>query len=239
MELALKVLSGLCWTCVYAAAIRAGFRDRTYALPAFALGLNLVWEALYFAGGAIYWNDYSGDIHVQTVVNGLWLALDIGIVVTYVRFGPRQWPMLTRPGFWAMSALILVVSGGVQAAILAQFGPESGARYSAFAQNLLMSVLFIAMLYNRRSTEGQSRFIAVNKMVGTLAPTIASGFIGEYRPFVAIAGVLCLGTDVVYLIYFEGVRNPVGWAGEMVRRLVQPISAAAVATTDPMTADRT
>ena len=235
MEFALKVLSGLCWTCVYAAAVRVGFRDRTYALPAFALGLNVVWEAIYFAGGVFYWRDYGGDVRTQTVINGLWLILDVGVVVTFVRFGPRQWVGLAKAGFVAMSALILVVSLGVQVAFLTQFGAETGARYSAFAQNLLMSVLFIVMLEQRRSAAGQSNVIAVNKLVGTLAPTISSGFIGEFRPFIAITGLLCLVTDVVYLLYLNAVRRPDGKLGSLARTFVRP---AAVVGSEPVTEGR-
>jgi hypothetical protein len=42
-----------------------------------------------------------------------------------------------------------------------------------------MSVLFIAMLARRGNREGQSLSIAINKWIGTLAPTILYGLIGE------------------------------------------------------------
>jgi hypothetical protein len=44
MALFLTVLSGLAWTIVYAEGIRLGFRDRTYAIPLAALGLNFAWS---------------------------------------------------------------------------------------------------------------------------------------------------------------------------------------------------
>ncbi|SDT32357.1 transmembrane-type terpene cyclase [Actinoplanes derwentensis] len=226
MEAALKVLSGVCWTCVYVAAIRAGLRDRTYALPLFAIALNLAWELLYFSGGVIYWDDYPAGIHAQTVINGLWLIVDVGIIVTFVRFGPAQWPGLTREGFAVMSAMALIAAAGVQAAFLAQFGAEDGARYSAFTQNLVMSVLFVAMLHRRRDTSGQSNFIAVSKLLGTLAPTIASGFMGQFRPFVAIIGSVCLAVDILYLLYFNAVAYPDSGPGRALDRFVVPVARA-------------
>jgi hypothetical protein len=42
-----------------------------------------------------------------------------------------------------------------------------------------MSILFIGMLVRRRSREGQSLTIAVNKWIGTLAPTALYGVLGE------------------------------------------------------------
>ena len=54
----------------------------------------------------------------------------------------------------------------------AEFPDFWGARYSAFAQNLLMSVLFIVMLVGRKGVRGQSMTIAIFKWLGTLAQTI-------------------------------------------------------------------
>ena len=47
MILFLTIVSGLAWTVVYVDAIRIGFRDRSYAIPAAALGLNFAWEAIH------------------------------------------------------------------------------------------------------------------------------------------------------------------------------------------------
>jgi hypothetical protein len=44
--------------------------------------------------------------------------------------------------------------------------------YSAFAQNLMMSTLFITMLVRRNNVQGQAMYIAIFKWLGTLAPTI-------------------------------------------------------------------
>ena len=44
MVLALTLLSGIAWTVVYVFAIRIGFQQRTYAIPAAALALNIAWE---------------------------------------------------------------------------------------------------------------------------------------------------------------------------------------------------
>jgi hypothetical protein len=60
-----------------------------------------------------------------------------------------------------------------------EFGVRVGVGYSAFLQNLLMSVLFIDMFVKRGGREGQSLTIAVNKWIGTLAPTILFGVLGN------------------------------------------------------------
>ena len=79
-----------------------------------------------------------------------------------------------------------------------------GAGYSAFLQNLLMSVLFIDMLVRRGSREGQSLTIAVNKWLGTLAPTILFGIVGDGgfprgSFLILVLGILCSIFDLTYI----------------------------------------
>ena len=78
------------------------------------------------------------------------------------------------------------------------------ATYSAYLQNLLMSILFIVMLVQRGNAEGQSMIIAVAKFIGSLAPTILVGVLGagsvdEPNLFVLIIGILMAIFDVIYI----------------------------------------
>jgi hypothetical protein len=77
-------------------------------------------------------------------------------------------------------------------------GAGLGAWYSAFIQNLIMSILFIQMLYTRRNSKGQNQLIAVSKWIGTLAPTIMFGVILENR-LVLMLGIFCSIFDLIYI----------------------------------------
>ena len=94
----------------------------------------------------------------------------------------------------------------LQLAFLGQFGEQLASRYSAFLQNLLMSVLFIGMFVARNRPEGQSRFIAVNKWLGTLAPTLVYG-VFEQNLLVIVAGALCSVFDLIYIGLLVWVRK--------------------------------
>src|SRR3954467_5382788 len=67
MTLALTLLSGVAWTVVYVVAIRIGFQQRTYAIPAAALALNIAWESIYATHGVV-----AGNLSLQTYVNVAW-----------------------------------------------------------------------------------------------------------------------------------------------------------------------
>src|ERR1022692_4116431 len=188
----LTVLSGLAWTIVYVVCIRVGLRDRTYAMPLAALGLNIAWESTYAAHGL------AGAVGAPPGINLAWALIDLVIVYTFFRFGRAEFPTLSGPLFAGWGVLIFASSYVVQWLFIGQFGWTDAAKYSAFLQNLLMSGLFIAMLVARRGTRGQSMLIAVPKWIGTLAPTIAVG-VYEHSPFILGLGVLCTVFDLTYI----------------------------------------
>src|SRR5688500_15022668 len=182
VRLLLTVISGLCWTIVYIDGIRVGFRDKSYAIPFYALALNFAWEALY-----TYHGFRINGVDAQNIFNAAWLTFDIGILYTYFRFGRKYFGgrLLNPPAdaggtdklFIGWSVLGLLTAFAIQYAVIREFGVAKGAAYSAFPQNLIMSILFIAMLAKRGRREGQSVLIAVSKWIGTLAPTILLGVV--------------------------------------------------------------
>jgi hypothetical protein len=200
IKLILTIISGVCWTIVYLDGIRIGFRDKSYAIPFYALALNFAWELLYTIFGF-----RTNGVTVQNVFNAVWFMFDVGILYTYFKFGRKYFPRhLSGSAFVAWSVLALVTALGVEYSFIREFGVAKGAGYSAFLQNLLMSILFIAMLVRRRSAEGQSLAIAINKWIGTLAPTILYGVLGEGgfprgSLLILTAGIFCSVFDLIYI----------------------------------------
>ena len=211
IKLSLTLISGICWTVVYVEGIRVGFKDRSYAIPFYALALNLAWELLHTTFG------FQEGVSVQTIINAVWFAFDVGILYTYFKYGRRYFPRyLPARWFAGWSMLGLLTALCVEYAFIREFGVAVGAGYSAFLQNLLMSVLFIDMFVRRGGSEGQSLYIAVNKWVGTLAPTILFGIVGDGgfpqgSLLILVLGIFCSVFDLIYvwmLLKQEVVRAP-------------------------------
>jgi hypothetical protein len=192
MTLFLTILSGLAWSAVYVECIRVGLRDRTYAMPMAALGLNIAWESTYAA------HDLVGTVGAQGIINLVWALTDVIIVYTFFRFGRAEFPTLSGAFFVGWGVLVFASSYAVQWLFIGEFGWSDAGGYSAFLQNLLMSGLFLAMLVARRGPRGQSMLIAVAKWIGTLAPTIAFGAY-KHSPFILGIGILCSVFDLVYI----------------------------------------
>ena len=201
VSLSLTALSGLCWTIVYIDAIRLGFRDKTYAMPLWALALNFSWELINSVLGY-----REVGLSLQVFINMVWAIFDTFIVLTYFLFGYRYIKKyLSYEYFMYWGFIVFSVAFVVQYAFIMQFGLPHGRAYAAFLQNLLMSILFISMRVERQNNEGQSLTIAVGKCVGTFAPTILFGLIGagglgRPNPFLLIIGLLCFGFDIIYIL---------------------------------------
>ena len=227
MVLAMTLLSGVAWTVVYVFAIRIGFQQRTYAIPAAALALNIAWETIYASRGLA-----TADFSVQTFVNLAWAVADVLIVYTYLRYGRRELPaFVSRPMFVGWSILIFITAYIVQWLFVIEFGWVDAPKYAAFLQNLLMSILFIAMFVARRGPRGQSIVIAVAKWIGTLAPTIAFGALAGSM-FILSLGILCSVFDLAYLglliwAHQSRVLEPVD------RAPARTLSVTAVGTSTP------
>lgn len=194
MEMFLLLLSGIAWSIVYIDSIRIGFKDKSYAIPLYALGLNIAWETIYTVHDLVF------DISVQAFVNLAWMCLDAVIVYTYFKFGKRDYPENAKKHFVPFSILSFATCAVIQLAFFLSFDPLPAAQYSAFAQNAAMSILFVVMLFRRNSTRGQSMTIAVAKWIGTLAPTILQGVVWGINPYIILTGLVCSVFDILYIV---------------------------------------
>lgn len=191
----LMALSGIFWMIVYIDGIRIGFRDKTYCMPLFALALNITWEALYLCDEIFVLK----IVNVQLFSKIAWLCLDIPLLITYLKYGKKECRSgLEKKAFIPSAVFALSVSAVLQLAFYKEFGSVYGDLFSSFLQNLLMSVIFIVLLFRRQSTKGQSMLIAVSKCIGTLTPTIALGLL-EKQSFILDIGILIFITDVIYI----------------------------------------
>lgn len=209
MEIFLTLASGLGWIIVYEECIRLGLKQKTCAMPFFALGLNFAWELIYTLADIFLQvhGPLTGMTLAQTIANAAWVCLDVVILSTYFRFGRKEWPrFIDGQYFIPWSILGLVCCFALQIVFIVEFGFFFAAEYSAFLQNLLMSVLFIAMYIRRGSMEGQSLLLAVAKWIGTLAPTLLMGVI-QYNALVLVCGIFCSVFDLIYIVLLATDRK--------------------------------
>ncbi|RNI27559.1 hypothetical protein EFA69_15655 [Rufibacter immobilis] len=160
----LMVSSGLFWTITYLLILRRGYEDKTYGMPMVALCANVSWEFIF---SFVYPHPQP-----QLAIDYLWLLFDLGIVGQYLWYGRKEFPEQLPPRLFYGTFLFTLVYCALTIAFMAQEFEDYIGIYAAFAQNLLMSVLFIRMLLKRSSSKGQSLYIGLSKLVGTVFPSI-------------------------------------------------------------------
>ena len=156
--------SGILWTLTYILMIRRGFKDKTYGMPLAALSANIAWEFIF--------SFIEPCQPPQLYVNIIWFSFDAIILYQFFKYGMSEIKGLSRTQFIAFSLLSLTIGFFAVLFITYEFKDFLGA-YSAFSQNLMMSILFVVMLYRRNSARGQSIYIAVFKCIGTVFPSLA------------------------------------------------------------------
>jgi hypothetical protein len=196
----LIILSGLSWIAIYAEAARVGLRDKSYAIPVWAIGLNLSWAVMH----TLLVGQVDGPT-LPVFIVAVRLELDIVILYTWFKFGAKHFP--SNPGeawFIPWSLLVIAVSFILHSAFILEFGTEHGLAYTAVMQNLVMSMLFIAMLSRRKSKRSQSMIIGMAKLTASLSTTIFYGIVeveASHGPnyLLLVIGFLSCLFDLIYI----------------------------------------
>lgn len=192
----LCIISGLCWSAVYIDSIRTGFRQKTYCMPLFALGLNIAWEGIYAYTDLFV----RKSVSLQAIANTVWFILDIFIVATYFLYSKNECTTeMERKWQIPFGILVIVLCVVIQLLFIVEFGDVKAEIYSAYLQNVAMSVAYLYMLNRRRSSAGQTKLIAICKWIGTLAPTLIG--VIENNMFIVVTGIVCFILDGLYYYF--------------------------------------
>lgn len=190
------MIGGLFWSATYILIIRRGFKDKTFGMPMAALCANISWEAIF-----AFVTPHGAP---QLYVNYVWFALDAVIVVQFLKYGKKEFPNIPRWQFYAAFALGLSIAIPMILAVNYELEDTVGA-YAAFGQNLMMSVLFVMMLINRKGIGGQSFYIALFKMIGTGLSSTAFYFFRPVTQESVLLPLLFVAIFVFDLIYTVGI----------------------------------
>ncbi|MEW2581025.1 hypothetical protein [Streptomyces syringium] len=195
----IMITGGCFWYLAYILIIRVSARDRTIGMPLIGVAVNLCWEFTF-----TFVEPYPLGLKWSITI---WFCLDLVIVYQTLLYGPGQFPKLSRRTFYAAFALAVALAFPLVMAVNHSFRDPWGL-YSAYFDNLMFSVMFIAMLYSRGSSKGQSVGIAVCKLVGTAVVALSFALYPSAFPHSPLLWLLwgsCLVVDTVYLMALSRV----------------------------------
>jgi hypothetical protein len=155
---------GLGTLVIYVMMLRREIIEKVPAIPVLALCANVSWEITYAFVYPIY--------PQMRVTLFFWIPLNLVILFLAVRYGRRDFPSLSGTAYgWLVAAWSLFALSFMPLATR-EFDDRLGVYTTVFVV-VFMEASFIVMLWNRRSTVGQTMYIAVLKLV-----VDASGAVG-------------------------------------------------------------
>jgi hypothetical protein len=188
------IASGIFWIITYACVIRQGLLDRTYAMPFVALAMNITWEFLF----TFVYPSVGGIM--QETINLIWFAADVAILAIFLKYWRSDYPKhLPESYFWPMVVFTFAMVTPVMVATVSVFGRADGSVYTAYIDNLVMSVLFVSMLLRRGDRRGQSMWIAWGKLLGTLTASISQYLYDPSNVLWLVLYIEILILDVLYV----------------------------------------
>lgn len=171
-------------------------------MPLLALCANVSWEFIF--------SFILPASAPQLYINFLWFSLDTIIVIQFLIYGKRyEFPKVSYFNFYFGFTLVVILSFTIILFGSLIINDKIGV-YAAFGQNLLMSILFIRMLYKRNSLRGQSIFIAVFKMLGTGLTSLHFYLFEQISFTTLILPILYMSifiVDIAYVILIVNHKN--------------------------------
>jgi hypothetical protein len=153
---------GLLWLVAYVLIIRRGFLDRTYGMPLVPLCVNFAYELIF---GAVWPDDFP-----VYITNLVWAGLDAVMVYQYLRFGRDEWPAhYPKRLFYPTFAVVLAMAAISIVTITIDAKDQHGGNLTGWGAQLMLSAGSIFMLLRRNSPKGQSMYIGLARMLGTIS----------------------------------------------------------------------
>jgi hypothetical protein len=147
MQTIISIIGGIFWILTYIFIISKGFKDKTYGMPLIALCANISWEFIYS-----FVFPYNPP---QSFINYLWFSLDTIVVAQFLKYGKNEFLNWSSSKLYKLFIVLIASEFSIILVGSIAIGDFRGI-YSAFGQNLLMSILFVIMFFKRNSLRGQS-----------------------------------------------------------------------------------
>jgi hypothetical protein len=187
---AIVVGIALFWLLAYTLAIHRARVDRRTGIPSVVVAINFSWEFVH--------SFVIDQEPAQRPANFLWFFFDFIIVYQVMKYGKKDFPKLTDQGFkrmfWGVCAYC-----AVQHYLMAYEFRDVLGMYSGVALNVGLSASFIITFRQRRSSAGQSVYIAVFKMLGSFLAGLNVLIIFPTRTLVLFWFVIILALDLAYV----------------------------------------
>jgi hypothetical protein len=208
---------GTFWVLLYIAAVWYGVKNKSFAIPAFALPFNFSWELLTSFV-------VPNPIAVWLWVNRVWLLIDCVLLAQTLRYGADQQTTASAKRYfpWIMAVLGAFALSS-QYGYIVTFTDNLGYEV-AFLIDVVMSFLFIQRYFERPDNSTLAYAIAWFKLFGNLGVSIQTFVIfPQMHPrlpsfaFFHVLYVTLFVLDAIYIAILWSARRGVAKAAALSR----------------------
>lgn len=211
---------------------RQSLRDRTYAMPLFALMFNVGWEVIF--------SFYVAESVPEKTTFTVWMLLDLGLVYVTVKYGKNEWthaPVVVRNigkillvgvlwwcwALWALSSWWLDLDnpvnpkpGKIYKGVNGVDSTELGF-WTALVAQVVLSVSLLVQIIVREHSGGTSYAIWATRFLGSVfGLNVYYGYCwyvwpeahGYFmNPFAVCLCVTWMVADIVYVVVLKKVKK--------------------------------
>ena len=197
MPTTVDLIAGALWSFAYLLIIKRGYEDKSCGMPVLALCGNFAWELLALT------------LRVKPEITPgayMWVPPDAVIFVQCLMYGRDDFANPFIKKHFRPIVLLTFAYAFVFLFLFETRLHDDHRYYSGYCDNLVMSALFIAMLLRRGSSRGQSMYIALSKLLGTVVISVECLRLAP-RPepaFMALLAAGILTLDALYAVMLYG-----------------------------------
>ncbi|TDB67391.1 transmembrane-type terpene cyclase [Arundinibacter roseus] len=206
-------IGGLLWTSAYLLIVLKGIKDKAHGMPLVALALNFTWEFVH----VFIYPSYG----ISLYLNLSWFLIDLGITYTYFRYSYKSFEMyysINKVHWLLLSITTLVLAFMLNYYAEGYFSQLQNitTKELLFAEVLVGFIVFlfvpgcmIAMLFQRKSSQGQSFFIGLALSISIIIYVLEISFNPFHHqwgnPFMMVLMAVCIILQMYYtvLIYHQ------------------------------------
>jgi len=160
-------------------------------IPVMAVVFNTAWDTV---SSLVY-----PAVPILRVSGLMWALVDGALLWQAWRIGRKDYPGMPRTTYRWMLAGALVFAFSLMVVAPPEFG-DGHQLYTGLGATALMSFLFVTGLYRRGSTEGQTMYIGLARLIGILSAITVAAQVFPDRHLFTLFYVTIVTLDVTYLV---------------------------------------
>ncbi len=187
------------WSLAILLMIKKGFVDQTHSMPLTGINCLLAWKCIFVF--------IKPQRKPQIYINILLIPLDIVLLYQYFRYSSLPFISMLFPYASILLHTLIMMLCFLSVYFISNKFDEDKGKYTAFGMNFMISALFIQMLIFRGSTLGQSIWIALFKMLGSIFPSYCfyRGYPKDKLLNFMYFAIFVLDLTYFYFLYIAGV----------------------------------